>query len=140
LSVKKKYKSWGAKKIHALYMKKYSGEYVPCTSTIEEIFKREGFTSKRRRRAVCTQINPVRIKPAKPNELWTMDFKGWWWTSKKERCEPLAVRDDCSKYLLAIEVLEKGDTCFFFCTPRFTNASRKCSKISMSKLIWIDNI
>jgi len=107
--LKKRYKSWGAKKIHALYMKKYPDEYVPCRSTIEDILKREGFTRKRRRRAVCAQIKPVKIKPVKPNVLWTVDFKGWWWTSKKERCEPLTVRDDYSKYILAIEVPEKGD-------------------------------
>jgi hypothetical protein len=41
--------------------------------------------------------------------LWTVDFKGWWWTSSKERCEPLTVRDEYSKYILAIEVPEKGD-------------------------------
>ena len=107
--LKKRYGSWGAKKIHTLYLRKYPGEYVPCRSTIEGIFKREGFTKKRRRTAVCAQIKPVRIKPVKPNVLWTVDFKGWWWTSKKERCEPLTVRDDYSKYILAIEVPEKGD-------------------------------
>ena len=91
-------------------MTKYPGEYVPSRSTIEAILKREGLTEKRRRRAVMAQINPARIKPIKPNVLWTVDFKGWWWTSKKERCEPLTVRDEYSKYILAIEVPEKGDT------------------------------
>ena len=109
IRLKKRYKSWGAKKIHSLYMRKYPGEYVPCRSTIEEICKREGFTKKKRRAVVYAQIKPVRIKPVKPNVLWTVDFKGWWWTSKKERREPLTVRDDYSKYILAIEVPEKGD-------------------------------
>jgi transposase InsO family protein len=75
----------------------------------EDIFKREGFTGKRRRRAAYARIKPVRIKPGKPNVLWTVDFKGWWWTGKKERCEPLTVCDEYSKYILAIEVPEKGD-------------------------------
>ena len=74
IRLKKRYKSWGAKKIHALYVKKYPGEYAPCRSTIEDIFKREGFTGKRRRRAVCAQIKPARIKPDKPNVLWTAGF------------------------------------------------------------------
>jgi transposase InsO family protein len=110
--LKKRYKSWGAKKIHALYIKKYPDEYVPCRTTIEAILKREGFTKKKRRKAVYAQVNPLRIKAVKPNALWTVDFKGWWWTSKKERCEPLTIRDDYSKYILAIEVPEKGNiTC-----------------------------
>src|SRR5215510_10685624 len=75
IRLKKRYTSWGAKKIHALYMRKYPREYVPSRSTIEDIFKREGFTKKRRRRAVYAQIKPVRIKPGKPNVLWTVDFK-----------------------------------------------------------------
>ena len=107
--LKERYKSWGAKKICVLYKKKYPGEYVPNKSTFENIFKREGFTKKRRIKAQCADIKPLRIKPDKPNVLWTVDFKGWWWTSKKERCEPLTVRDECSKFILAIEVPEKGN-------------------------------
>jgi transposase InsO family protein len=110
IRLKKRHLFWGAKKIQALYQKKYPGEHVPSRNTFEEIFKREGFTKKRRRKAAYAEIQPARIKAEKPNDLWTVDFKGWWWTSKKERCEPLTVRDDCSKNILAIEVPEKGDT------------------------------
>jgi transposase InsO family protein len=92
-----------------LYLKKYPGEHAPCGSAIEDLFKREGFTKKRRRGAVCARIKPVRIKPDKPNALWTVDFKGRWRTGKKERCGPLTVRDDYSKYLSAVEAPEKGD-------------------------------
>lgn len=109
VKLKEKHKYWGAKKIYVLYKKKYPNDHVPCRSTIEEIFKRHGFTRKKRRGATCAEITPIRIKPTKPNQLWTVDFKGWWWTSKKERCEPLTVRDDYSKFILAIEVPEKGD-------------------------------
>jgi len=108
--LKKRCMSWEAKKIRAFYMRKYPGEYAPCRSTIEGIFKREGFTKKKRRAVACAQIKPARIKPVKPNVLWTVDFKGWRWTSKKKRCEPLTVRDDYSKYILITEVPEKGDT------------------------------
>jgi transposase InsO family protein len=94
-----------------LYIRKYPGEYVPSRNTLDTLFKKEGLTKKRRRH----QTNPTgviqkRLKAQKPNEMWTVDFKGWWWTSKKERCEPLTIRDDFSKFILAIEVPEKGDT------------------------------
>jgi transposase InsO family protein len=111
LKLKRKYKNWGAKKILVKYTQVYPGQYAPSRSTIEELFKREGYTKKqRRRRAKHSQIIQERIKPTKPNELWTVDFKGWWWTSKNERCEPLTVRDEYSKSILAIEVPEKGNT------------------------------
>ena len=109
IRLKNRYKSWGAKKIHTLYKRKYPGEYVPSRNTIENLFKREGFVKKKRNKAVCANIKPVKVKANKPNVLWTVDFKGWWWTSKKERCEPLTVRDECSKLILAIEVPEKGN-------------------------------
>jgi transposase InsO family protein len=111
LRLKQKHKYWGAKKIMVMYSRKYPDEHLPCRSTIEELFKREGLTkTKRRRRFKTPALMQAKIKPSCPNELWTVDFKGWWWTSKKERCEPLTVRDEYSKYILAIEVPKRGDT------------------------------
>ena len=37
IRIKKRYKAWGAKKIHSLYMTKFPGEYIPSRSTIEAI-------------------------------------------------------------------------------------------------------
>ncbi|MDR2730018.1 MAG: integrase core domain-containing protein [Treponema sp.] len=42
--------------------------------------------------------------------MWTVDFKGWWYTRNREKVNPLAIRDEYSKYILAIDVTEKGDT------------------------------
>jgi hypothetical protein len=42
--------------------------------------------------------------------VWTVDFKGWWYTRNREKVNPLTIRDEYSKYLLAIDVTEKGDT------------------------------
>ena len=33
-----------------------------------------------------------------PNDLWTADFKGWWRSRDKRRCEPLTVRDSFGMY------------------------------------------
>jgi len=75
IRLKKRYKSWGAKKIHSLYMRKYPGEYVPCRSTIEEICNREGFTKKKRHKPVCAQIKPVRIKAGKTERVMDSRFQ-----------------------------------------------------------------
>ncbi len=45
------------------------------------------------------------LKASAPNEVWTVDFKGWWLAGDNERCEPLTVRDAYSRFLLAVEVL-----------------------------------
>src|SRR6266567_980692 len=41
------------------------------------------------------------------NEVWTVDFKGWWRNGDK-RCEPLTVRDEYSRYLLEVRAVEDG--------------------------------
>jgi hypothetical protein len=40
-----------------------------------------------------------------PNDLWTIDFKGWWRSTKGERCEPFTVRDAFSRFVLAVELV-----------------------------------
>jgi len=50
-----------------------------------------------------------RFRPNNPNELLTVDFKGWWYSPNKEKANPLTVRDEYSKMILAITLTEKGD-------------------------------
>ena len=40
----------------------------------------------------------------KPNDVWTVDFKGWFRTADGVRVEPLTVRDLASRYILAIRL------------------------------------
>jgi transposase InsO family protein len=111
LKLKEKHKYWGAYKILTLYAGKYPGERVPARSTVEELFKREGYTgTKRRARKKTEDRLQARVAAVEPNDVWTVDFKGWWWTAKGEKCLPLTVRDEAKKYILAIETPEKGDT------------------------------
>jgi hypothetical protein len=39
------------------------------------------------------------------NDIWTLDFKGWFRTTEGRRVEPLTVRDLKSRFLLAIRLL-----------------------------------
>ena len=48
-------------------------------------------------------------RAAAPNEVWTVDFKGWW-RSWGKRCEPLTVRDEHSRYVLELRVMESAGT------------------------------
>jgi len=47
----------------------------------------------------------VEVKAA--NDLWTIDFKGWWRARNGQRCEPLTVRDAFSRYVLAAKLMSK---------------------------------
>lgn len=95
---------WGSKKIHRLICKaKESGNYkhdtVPCKKTITKILSRNGL------------IDPNRSKLSKdferfvrqyPNELWQMDYKGWFKLLNRQECHPLTITDDHSRYNICL--------------------------------------
>ena len=110
IRIKQTKKNWGSKKIRQVYANNHPGERMPAVSTFDRVLRRAGFAPAiKRSRKFKSQRIQNRIKPEKPNDVWTVDFKGWWYTPKKERCEPLTVRDEFSKYILSIKILNKGD-------------------------------
>jgi putative transposase len=82
--------AWGPRKIRELYLRRH-GE-VASESTFKRVLERTGLTQKGREAAAL-------------NEVWTVDFKGWWRNGDK-RCEPLTVRDEYSRYLLEVRAVE----------------------------------
>jgi len=110
LKLKQKKMSWGSPKIHKIYCDSHSEKEYISRATVDRILKKAGLVEKKkRRRKVYPERLQIRVKPEQPNDVWTVDFKGWWYTTKKEKCEPLTVRDEFSKYILSIKILEKGD-------------------------------
>ena len=112
LRMKKLHPAWGAKKILAIYKRNNTGKYAPVRGSVENLFVRAGYTGVRRRRNLRggSIIIQNRIEALEPNDVWTVDFKGWWYTKNRERVNPLTIRDECTKFIIAIDVVEKGDT------------------------------
>jgi hypothetical protein len=52
---------------------------------------------------VVREHEPLDISQA--NDVWTVDFKGWWRTRNGKRYEPLTVRDAFSRYVLCLQML-----------------------------------
>jgi hypothetical protein len=50
------------------------------------------------------------VHATRTNEVWTVDFKGWWRSQDGQRCEPLTVRDAWSRFVLASVILERTTT------------------------------
>jgi len=94
--------SWGAEKL-AIVLRRRFGEKTPSPRTVARILRRAQLVKKRRARRPLSIIEraPQRLAGA-PNEVWTVDFKGWWRARNRERCEPLTVRDAFSRLVLAI--------------------------------------
>jgi transposase InsO family protein len=99
--------NWGPRKIRELYRRRY-GEEVASESSFKRVLERAGLTQKRRQRRAkqAGRLSAGREGRA-PNEVWTVDFKGWW-RSWGKHCEPLTVRDEHSRYVLELRALEDG--------------------------------
>lgn len=135
IRIKKAKPSWGPKKIRVVYANNHPNEQIPHRTTFERILKKTGFIEKRKiKRRFHSERIQNRITPGKPNDLWTVDFKGWWYTPQKERCEPLTVRDEFSKYILSIKILNKAD--IISAKQEFTNLFRT---YGLPKMIRSDN-
>lgn len=106
VQLKQKHMAWGARKILELYRRKHPRE-VPSESSVKRVLTRAGLVEKRR---VRSRERSGRLysgrRATAPNEVWTVDFKGWWYGSEGRRCEPLTVRDEFSRYVLELRTLE----------------------------------
>jgi putative transposase len=105
LEQRDRHPSWGAKKLRDLLVKRY-GDAMPSMTTVARILKRAGLVRERRRRRPLSVVDRApSVTADAPNDVWTMDFKGWWRTRDGSRCEPLTVRDAFSRFVLTIAVL-----------------------------------
>jgi transposase InsO family protein len=98
---------WGPKKLRVLLVREFKEKDVPSVKTVGRILQRLGEPRLRRaRRPPLPERRAVAdVTVAKPNDLWTVDFKGWWKTRNGERCEPLTVRDAFSRFVLCMKVM-----------------------------------
>jgi len=95
--------TWGGRTICAELRRQ--GVDSPCARTIDRLLKRAGFVkSSSRKKRVLLPANEI-VSPKAANEVWTVDFKGWWLTRDGKRCEPLTIRDEYSRYVLDIVAL-----------------------------------
>jgi putative transposase len=93
-------------KIRALYERKHTTG-TPAESSFKRVLERAGLTVPRKvRRASEGGRLSSGLKAELPNDVWTVDFKGWWRDREGLRVEPLTVRDECSRMLLEMRALE----------------------------------
>lgn len=101
--------TWGPTKIRELYARSYGS--APSESSFKRIFDRCGWVKKRKRKR---SRDAGRIhsgyRAEEPNDVWSVDFKGWWYTNDGDRCEPLTIRDEFSRYILEVRVLNDATT------------------------------
>jgi putative transposase len=108
IRLKQAHPHWGPRKIRVLYQRHHDGA-VPSESSFKRVLERAGLTKARRVRLASQAGRLAQGRKAeRPNDIWSVDFKGWWKDTEGLRVEPLTVRDEYSRMLLEMKVL--GDS------------------------------
>ncbi len=107
LELRDRHSTWGPDKI-ARVLERSLGAVAPSRSTVSRILQRLGKTRRRRARVRIWGVEGrPRVEVKAPNDLWTIDIKGWWRARNGEKCEPLTVRDAFSRKVLAVTLLAR---------------------------------
>lgn len=101
---------WGPRKLRELY-RRLRGT-APSESTFKRVLTRMGMIQPRRARQKAHAAGRLWSgrRAEGPNEVWTVDFKGWWYDGQGKRCEPLTVRDEYSRYVLELRRMPNART------------------------------
>lgn len=134
VSIRQAHPRWGGVTIRSILERTHDAKKLPCPRTIDRILDRCGLVESRKRRKKRKYAPTDIVKPEQPNDVWTVDFKGWWRTKDRRKCVPLTVRDEYSRYLLDLSALEHGST--EAVKARFKECFRK---YGMPKYIRSDN-
>src|SRR5262249_14155751 len=109
LAVRRAHPTWGPVKVRAWLERRKPDIGWPSASTIGALFDREGLTWKRRLRRRCPPPAAPFANCDEANDVWCIDFKGWFRTGDGGRCEPLTLSDAYSRYLLRCQAVSRTD-------------------------------
>ena len=100
IQARSKHPCWGARKLKR-YLENQGYKGIPAASTVTAILRRNDLLSNEKR----SRNSFIRFEHEKPNDLWQMDFKGHFETTRN-RCYPLTVLDDHSRYSIVLKALD----------------------------------
>lgn len=106
IAIRNRHPRWGARKLMVV-LRRSLGDATPGVRTVHRLLKRFGKIRPRRLKPVLSVVESApKVVVKKPNDLWTIDFKGWWRTTDRQRVDPLTIRDAHSRFVLALELVE----------------------------------
>ena len=94
--------AWGARKLRRR-LQDLGYEELPAASTVHAILRRAGRIGQEHSQGHRPW---QRFEHEQPNALWQMDFKGHFALQTGERCHPLTVLDDHSRFALCLQACE----------------------------------
>jgi len=105
IDTKLKHQTWGPKKIVARLQKQYPDSLWPVPSTVGNILKKEGLVSSRHLKQRTPPYSEPFRECNRPNDVWSIDYKGQFKMGNGRLCYPLTITDNYSRYLLGCQGL-----------------------------------
>jgi len=90
----------GPVKIYHQIKRQYPDIKLPSPSTISHWLKKNGLVHRRKKRTHVPPYAEPFITVQSPNDVWSADYKGQFYTRDKRVCYPLTISDNYSRYLL----------------------------------------
>jgi transposase InsO family protein len=112
--------NWGPKKLRHILHSQHPDIRWPARSTIAAILKRHGLVRSRRRSRKAPPYEQPFSGLDRANAVWSADLKGWFTTGDGQRCDPLTITDNYSRYLLRCQAVRP--TTFETIQPVFVGA------------------
>ena len=109
LALRSKHPSWGARKLKARLEKVQPRVNWPAASTFGNILHRAGLTNPKQKKRRTTPCSEPFSEVTASNQLWCMDFKGYFSTGDGTRCDPFTITDAYSRYLIRCQTVSRMD-------------------------------
>ena len=134
--LRRRHPTWGPRKLRARRRVLHPRVRLPVPRTLARWLRRLALGPRRPRhqRRGPPLPKPKRTVARQPNDVWTLDFKGWFRTRDGQRVEPLTVRDLKSRYVLAIRLLPNQSD-----GPTRRVLQRLFQRHGLPKVIRVDN-
>lgn len=104
LRLKKRYPNWGAKKLKIRLGAVFADQKVPSCSTIQRLLRKANLVRPTRRRLRGPlSLQADWLEAQQSNDVWSVDYKGWFRTGDGRACHVLTVSDLWSRCVLCAE-------------------------------------
>ena len=77
----------------------------PAASTVADLLRREGLSQAPKKRPRTPPQRRPFTQITQPNQTWCADFKGWFLTGDRARCDPLTLTDAHRRYRLRCQIV-----------------------------------
>lgn len=108
--IKSEFPFMGPKKLFAKLEERYPKEEWPGKTTIHNILKDNGLVKSRKVRKRLAECNSDLYQSEHANDVWCMDFKGWYITKDHVKYDPFTLTDHETRYIIRCNKLACNNT------------------------------